>query len=328
MFILAINFIIQNMKITIVAFDIWGFIKYLVEKLEKQGHEVTFIDSSKITFKYKNYLHRIQNFSSKLILSKNIKKEYLKKTLEKQCNELPKQDYILVVNPYYFKDLLEILKDKTNHLVAYNYDSFSKVPLPENYEHIFSNFYSFDLNDVKENKNIEFLTNYIYLPKQTITNPKNKAFIILSDSIEREIILNKIAQILDKKGITNFDFIVLKPSFKNHHPKTNIIRKRIELEEVVEKLKNAEILIDLVRQNQSGLSFRFFEAMAFGKKIITNNKTVELYDFYNPMNILIIDEHSIEIPDDFLNTPYQEIPDHIYNKYTLKNWVDSVFTNE
>lgn len=328
MFILAINFIIQNMKITIVAFDIWGFIKYLVEKLEKQGHEVTFIDSSKITFKYKNYLHRIQNFSSKLILSKNIKKEYLKKTLEKQCNELPKQDYILVVNPYYFKDLLEILKDKTNHLVAYNYDSFSKVPLPENYEHIFSNFYSFDLNDVKENKNIEFLTNYIYLPKQTITNPKNKAFIILSDSIEREIILNKIAQILDKKGITNFEFIVLKPSFKNHHPKTNIIRKRIELEEVVEKLKDAEILIDLIRKDQTGLSFRIFEAMAFGKKIITNNKTVELYDFYNPMNILIIDEHSIEIPDDFLNTPYQEIPNHIYNKYTLKNWVDSVFTNE
>src|SRR5690606_41602551 len=84
-------------------------------------------------------------------------------------------------------------------------------------------------------------------------------------------------------------------------------------------------LIDLVRPNQTGLSFRFFEAMAFEKKIITNNKYVKDFDFYNPSNILILEDNFDDIDSEFLNTPYIPVPEEIYNKYTLENWVNTVF---
>lgn len=317
------------MKITIVAFDLWGFNQRIVDHLQTNGHDVIFIDSNKIKYKYKNIWDRVKNFFSKNILKKNIKKEFLNQNLNELIYNLPTQDYILIVNPNHFRlEIVNLLKTKTKRYIAYNYDSLERNALPPNSKDLFHKIYSFDIFDVQKNNHLHLLTNFIYTEKDFDTKPKNKAFMILSKSEDRERILSKIADIFDKKNITNYEFIVANPAVKDVNKNIVLTEQHIKLDQVLDKVKNAEILIDLVRKNQSGLSFRFFEAMAFGKKIITNNKTVELYDFYNPMNILIIDEHSIEIPDDFLNTPYQEIPDHIYNKYTLKNWVDSVFTNE
>jgi hypothetical protein len=62
------------------------------------------------------------------------------------------------------------------------------------------------------------------------------------------------------------------------------------------------------------------------KKIITTNKSISEYDFYNPNNILILDENSeIDINLDFFKTPYQALSDAIYYKYTIENWVKTVF---
>ena len=67
-------------------------------------------------------------------------------------------------------------------------------------------------------------------------------------------------------------------------------RKRISHQEIPKIYNESKVLLDLVRENQDGLSFRIFEAMALKKKIITNNKTIVDYDFYNPNNILILKE--------------------------------------
>lgn len=42
----------------------------------------------------------------------------------------------------------------------------------------------------------------------------------------------------------------------------------------------SETIVDLVRDNQTGLSFRIFEALGLQKKVITNNISVQNYDFF------------------------------------------------
>src|SRR5690606_10783659 len=317
------------MKITIVAFDIWGFNKKIAEYLISQGHEVNFIDTSKIKYVYKNKMERIKNFFSKTFLRKNIKKNYLQNYLNIKISNLSSQDCILIINPGYFKnDILSQLRLKTKHFVAYNYDSLKRCPLPDNSDTLFDKIFSFDLEDVKNYPSLELLTNFIYLPQSRNIEPKNKVFMILSDSLEREIILNKIAENLEDKNIENFEFIVLRPSYNQHHKKTIIIKKAMDLDTVVNKMMDAEILVDLIRKDQTGLSFRIFEAMALGKKIITNNATIKQYDFYNPNNILIIDENNIDIPEDFLHSKYQEIDKRIYNKYTIESWTKKILNKE
>lgn len=52
------------------------------------------------------------------------------------------------------------------------------------------------------------------------------------------------------------------------------------------------------------------------------------YDFYNPANILVIDEAEPVIPASFISEPYVDIPDQIYRKYTLQGWVETVFASK
>jgi len=101
--------------------------------------------------------------------------------------------------------------------------------------------------------------------------------------------------------------------------------ERIPLDTFKNKMENSEILLDLVREGQNGLSFRIFEAMALQKKLITTNVNIKDYDFYNPNNILIIAKSKPIISEKFLAVNYQPIPENIYNKYTLENWIKTVF---
>jgi hypothetical protein len=61
------------------------------------------------------------------------------------------------------------------------------------------------------------------------------------------------------------------------------------------------------------------------KKLITTNPDIINYDFYNPNNIQVIDGENIRFDAKFFNVPYEPIPEMIYNKYTLSDWVDVVF---
>jgi len=83
-----------------------------------------------------------------------------------------------------------------------------------------------------------------------------------------------------------------------------------------------------MRENQYGLSFRVFEAMALEKKIITDNEKIKNYDFYNPNNILVLNKDFSNITKEFFETPYQALPEEIYKKYTLEKWVERVFNLE
>lgn len=314
------------MNITIVAFDLWGFNKLIAENLEQKKAVVTFIDSSKIQYIYKNKCERFINFFSKIILNNNKKKEYRNKVLIEKINNLPKQDVILIVNPSHFSDkIINPLKEKTSRFIAYNYDSLARNPLPENYLDLFETVYSFDVEDLKNNTHLKPLTNFNYLEKNISNTILTTAFIVLLGSLKREKLLRKIADSLDKKQISNYEFIVVQPELTVTNKNIQFLEKPIPLNAVELKMKNTEILIDLIRENQSGLSFRFFEAMALHKKIITNNKSVLEYDFYNENNILVIDNDFTEIPLKFLSTPYQNISKNIYEKYTLNTWTKTVF---
>lgn len=314
------------MKITIVAFDLWGFNKKIVANLEEKGAEVTFIDSNTIQYHYKNIFDKFINFINKNLFNKNIKKLYREETVKNNVTALSQQDVILIVNPNHFSlENIKLLKTKTNKFIAYNYDSLARSPLPINHRNIFDKIYSFDLKDVEEFPYLIPITNFNYLAKKINTSPRKIAFLVVLKSMERERILKKIADILDEKRKTNYEFIVVKPQLKETNPKIKLVSKALSMENVFKKMNDSKILIDLVRKDQTGLSFRIFEAMALHKKIITNNKTIIKYDFYNPNNILVIDELLQDISDDFLNTPYQEISEEIYNKYTLDHWIKTIF---
>ena len=321
------------MKICVISFDFWGYDAHIVETLKEKGIEANHIKIGAVS--YENFGERLTNFFSKVFLGKNLKYQKRQKFVIEQLDKLGHQDQILVLNADTFDhSTLEYMKKSTNRFITFLYDNLDRFPVQDKL-HFFDKIYSFDDKDI-EKHGFERLTNYNYLPflSQEKQNPSEDALYITSYDKKRikqlEILSRKFEELRLK-----FDLYVIgKKSWKNQlmkpFSKNKIVftRKRINHENLPEFYKRTKVILDLMRENQYGLSFRVFEAMALEKKIITDNEKIKNYDFYNPNNILVLNKDFSNITKEFFETPYQPLPEEIYKKYTLEKWVERVFNLE
>ena len=97
--------------------------------------------------------------------------------------------------------------------------------------------------------------------------------------------------------------------------------------EYLDIVSQAGILVDFLNTKHYGLSLRTFEAIGYGKKLITTNPTIVEYDFYYPENIFVWNGSNHTELVKFLNIPYRPLPEKLRYKYSFGNWLDCVFDN-
>ena len=321
------------MKICVISFDFWGYDAHIVETLKEKGIEANHIKIGAVS--YENFGERLTNFFSKVFLGKNLKYQKRQKFVIEQLDKLGHQDQILVLNADTFDhSTLEYMKKRTNRFITFLYDNLDRCPVQDKL-HFFDKIYSFDDKDI-EKHGFERLTNYNYLPflSQENQNPSEDALYITSYDKKRIKQLDILSQKFEELRLKFDLYVIGKKSWKNQLmkplSKNKIVftRKRISHENLPEFYKRTKVILDLMRENQYGLSFRVFEAMALEKKIITDNEKIKNYDFYNPNNILVLNKDFSNITKEFFETPYQSLPEGIYKKYTLEKWVERVFNLE
>ena len=72
------------------------------------------------------------------------------------------------------------------------------------------------------------------------------------------------------------------------------------------------------------LSTRPFEAIGANCKLITTNKEIQKYDFYNENNICVVDENNPQIDIDWIHSPFISIPNDILEKYSIGSFVNDL----
>jgi hypothetical protein len=315
------------MKITIISFDNWGFNSHIATALKNDGHCVRHINFNAFAYKYPNILFRYYNFVLKTLFKKNIKNihsgnEILKKL--KENNEI--QDIILTIKGD-FIDPKYILKFKkyTKKSVAYFNDSTSRCPKIIRVLPNFDEVYSFEKEDC-EKYNLKFITNWIYPIHSKTKQHTDYQIFNISSKDKRSPIISKITTILKEKNI-NYKVIVFDTENKDQDPNIEYTNRHIPLSEVSDYIHNAQVLLDINRKGQKGLTFRVFESIGLDKKLITTNADIKNYDFYNPKNILIIDEKNPNIPLDFFDNEYEKIPEKLLKKYTIEEWINQIFNS-
>lgn len=317
----------MSQKICLFSFDYWNYDHHIVKTLNSMGyisHHIKFGDYNHISFKDK-----ITNALSKIFTGKNLKKIRRQDYILKRLEALGKQDKILVINPEVInlKHHLKI-KDYCNEYLAYLYDSVSRNPIQHLLNGVFDTIYSFDKKDIAA-FNFKATSNYIYLPLETVKTVFKYDVVYVGSFDDRLLTLINVLNVLDKTKVSYKCIIVGKNKKLNHLKikygnKITFINKALSQKELLTFYRESKTIIDLVRESQTGLSFRFFEALALNKKVITNNINVKNYNFYNANNIIIIDD-DIEIKETFLETKYNLIPESIYTQFTIKEWVKKVF---
>lgn len=308
-----------------------GYEEQIIQELEKQGFIVKHYDyNSYVGQKRRDrtIFHKIlNNIYFKIFTKRNLKTEVGIEEFEKEILKQSREyKYFLKIGPIVLREkTLNIIKQNYEVKIVHHWDSIGKFISDETInieKKYFDTIFSYDKKDC-EKYNLKYLPNY-YFENESKAILENKVFTIMADE-SRLKLLEKISIILKNKEMIP-EIILVTKNKKIESNEINITRDFLTLKDVLEKEKNSKFILEINRKNNYGYTFRTMDCIGMRKKLITNNKLIINEDFYNSNNILIINEDNIEIPEKFINSSYEELSKEIYEKYSLKNWVERLLT--
>lgn len=139
--------------------------------------------------------------------------------------------------------------------------------------------------------------------------------------------LEEIEEILMKleSSKIKYEFYVVGDNKKEKSQLLELKNENLEYEKVIDKILKSEAILDIPQKNQHGLTLRVLETLFFNKKLITTNKDIKNYDFYNENNIFILEKNTTgnEIKA-FLDKKMEKIDEKIKNKYTVEEWFKKI----
>jgi len=249
-----------------------------------------------------------------------------------------KIDYLFLVNAETI-DRVKILRLKELHpdikVYTYMWDSIKNKKKFSQYIEVSDKFFTFDPSDVKINNKIDFLPLFYIEDYKNLDNTTTDEYDI---SFIGTIHSNRyqIVKLIQTEGLKVFYFFYspskilftlqrfLNKDFRSVNP-NDISFESLNKRQILEKISTSKAVIDIEHPDQKGLTMRTMEMIGAKKKLITTNSNIKEYDFYNTVNICIIDRENPKIPKSFFESKYEELPQNIYYKYSLSNWIKQIF---
>lgn len=264
--------------------------------------------------------------------------KYLKRVIASiPCGDI---DFILICRGEAFtNEAIDLLKKKCPKakLILYLWDILETTNISEIINR-FDKAMSFDPYDVSRYDRLEFRPTF-YVPQYADNTCKNadiKYDILFIGTLhsKRYKIIKRFSEYFAQQSFSAFIYlyvpgwiVYLKDKLlKYPYIELSLVNfSPITLMETVDKVNECKCVLDINYSTQKSLSMRAYEALAARKKYITTNSEVKKYDFYNPNNILVIDIDAPVIPKEFVESPFEEIPEYIVRKYSIPYFVDELF---
>lgn len=270
---------------------------------------------------------------------KRIEKYYENKIQQLSSNYY---DYILVIRGEYTPAKALIALKKTfpsARVILYMWDSIKNNKRIISKWKYYDKVWTFDRIDYLEHQSeIYFLPLFYYnsfLPENKNGYKYDIAFIGTGHE-DRVKIIKGIREQCKKYGLRMYEYIFLphkliylrnKFKIKNYNGvKIKDIKfKLMPTKDAYQIYSESKCVIDIESPKQCGLTMRTIEMIGLKKKLITTNKDIVNYDFYNSNNIMVVDRKKFTIDPEFINKPYENLSNEIYHKYSLNGWILQVF---
>lgn len=262
-------------------------------------------------------IHNIYKSSTKNIkiifkVCKKLKLKAINMFFDEWKKHIKDYDTIIIFDNGYIESIAEYIKSKNSNckIILYFWN-----PINPNNIHILKDtntdeFWSFDKKNAKKYKllyNPQFYTNQIKLNEVE----KENDVLFLGRAKNRKRIIEEIDNKMKQEGISTKFYIIEKD------------KNLIDYQEYLKMIEKSKCILDIVNEGQNGLTLRCMEALFLKRKLITNNKEIKNYDFYNSNNVFIVGENNIENIKEFVDGKYIDIPVDIVNKYDFKTWLDN-----
>ena len=289
-----------------------NMVKYIYLKSDDSNIFLKYIDNGKIKKYYKyNYNCFFMRVIRKLRLDGKLVWGDWYKTIDKF-------DLVILGENYYSFNISRYIKKKNKHcrLIVYFWncinDGYKKILEDKNIDE----FWTFDKNDSNSYKikyNPQFYTKNVKIEDKNVQKKYDIVFLGRAKG-RKEQILN-LENEFKRKGL-NYNIRIVENE-----------KDLVKYDDYLDWLSKSKSILDITCNNQVGLTLRCMESIFLEKKLITNNKEIKKYNFYNPKNIFILDEDNMDNIETFLNSPYEKVDQKIIEYYDFESWLKRFYTN-
>lgn len=237
--------------------------------------------------------------------------------------QIKKSDTILLLGIYNYTELVHLRKKfQGNKMVLWLWNPVGKT-YRRNASRVITNLkkmgydiFTFDANDAKKYQ-LGLRPQFTMLPIECDTdeNSFKHDVYFLGQPKGREAMLEKIRNEYSSLGIDCFFKIVLSAS------------DYISYEENIKNVIESKSVLEICQEGQRGLTLRALEAMLCHRKLITNNQSIVIEDFYNSQNIFVIGKDNNDNIKEFVDSEFVIGDERILIKYDFNNWL-TFFENE
>lgn len=170
--------------------------------------------------------------------------------------------------------------------------------------------------------NFEYVGSFYFSNQPTKKLPiKYDGFFIGRDKGRREL-LHNVATLYERKQLSSKVILVdnRKALFDKHYS------WRMDYTEVCKYVMESNSVIEILQDGQEGISLRVFESLFFEKKLVTNNRHIVDYDFYDSRNVFILGMDDEARFKEFILSPYIKVDEEILSRYRMHNWLNKMLS--
>lgn len=323
-------------RILFIAPVFFGYYKEIIKEMENLGFEVDYFCDSASNSSLFKALSRVKKAFVEIPMKKYFYKEVWPRI------KSVKYDYVFMISamslsftPKMIEEIKEIQKDAK--FIMYQWDGEKNIPYIVNFHKYFDENYTFDRIDAENKKDVyKFLPLFYIKEYENVGKENNKNFeydvsYVGTAHPQKYVMINEVADKIKDIYPKQFIYHYLPSKFKYiyHKIKDKEYKKvklsdfrleKISKDKLMEIFSKSKCIIDAPQKGQNGLTIRSIECLGAKRKLITTNKDIVNYDFYNEKNILIYDG-ILDINSSFFVSDFEELESTIYESYSLTNWI-------
>jgi hypothetical protein len=232
--------------------------------------------------------------------------------------------FIFDSNPFFLDfQFYQWIKKKHNKVllvaIVYNVINGNQMKL-EVLNEFYDKVYTFDPNEASKYNYLHFWG--IYSPVEHITTSTEYDISFIGLDKGRLNIIKDISNKLDKLKLKfNINIIINIDKEYGKLSNINLLKERVTYFDSIELIKKSNCLLEIVDENQTGLSLRTIESIVYKKKLLTNNKNILLSPYYDKENMEIIYDFN-DISEEFIRGVY--VDNAIDRDFSFKRIISEV----
>ena len=324
---------LRRKNIALICPKFYGYEDLIAQELKKRGATVYLIyeNIEWVKISYRLVYVYLPQYKERLFRS------YYRKELSKIMNSL---DYFIAIRGSSLRpEIMKWIKENASQdckFIMYQWDGVKNNQTALEIAFYFDRVSTFDQGDSEKYGWV--YRPLFYLPEYVDSNAEKDIDILFICALHsnRAKVLNQLKLIAADKGYKLKTVVHLNKflyyKYKYIDKKAEVVEADnrdltftpLSIQESYSLYSRSKVVVDYTNTNQTGFTMRTVESVGNHCKIITNNTRVKDADFYNSTNIHVYDEDKLTVPDEFMSSPYENLNEEIFDKYSLKSWIDDL----